>query len=408
MTQRAQTMVAGAPEVGSPGRSILALTERLKRALDATTGVHDYLAEAQTIVRFAMHDLPEQGVTVSLTPGFIGVCEPAAVPDVRIELSPGAVEEFAGGALPVGVAIAEGRAQLAGDGRRYLEVDPIIRGLLRDRGDHVPAAAFAHTNGWSPPAPPDGDAVMAIETRDLCKAFGSHEVLLGADVQIPEGTLAVVLGPSGTGKSVLIKHIVGSLTPDGGDVRVRGRSLRGIRGRDLDMLRREIGVMYQDGALFSSMSVYDNVAFSLREHTNMNEREIGAIVLEHLAAVGLEQARDLYPAQLSGGMRKRAGLARAVVLEPRILLCDEPDSGLDPVRTALLGELLSDWHAQHGGTIVVVTHNIALARSIGEHLTLLWKGRVAISGSRETFFATEDPLVRQFIEGDAVGPLGMD
>jgi phospholipid/cholesterol/gamma-HCH transport system ATP-binding protein len=167
-------------------------------------------------------------------------------------------------------------------------------------------------------------------------------------------------------------------------------------------------VMFQDGALLSSMSVYENVAFPLHQHTDLEEDDVQPIVMEHLRAVGLEGAAHKMPGELSGGMKKRAGLARALVLEPQILLCDEPDSGLDPVRTTLLGELLLDRHAEIGGTIVVVTHNIALARLLADHISLVWRGRVVASGDAEEVFFSDDPFVRQFLEAGLAGPLGMD
>ncbi|HEX6390497.1 MAG TPA: ATP-binding cassette domain-containing protein [Solirubrobacteraceae bacterium] len=251
--------------------------------------------------------------------------------------------------------------------------------------------------------------VLAIETRDLHKSFGPRtHVLRGADLRIPEGTTSVVLGPSGTGKSVLIKHVLGLMKGDSGDVLVHDRPLGRMSRSEILGLRRDIGVMFQDGALFSSMNIYDNVAFPLRQHTDLKEHEVREIVLEHLRAVGLEDARDKAPNELSGGMKKRAGLARSLVLDPGILLCDEPDSGLDPVRTALLGELIKERHEELGGTILVVTHNIALARLICDHVSLLWQGKVVASGPADEVFSSEDPFVRQFLAGDTAGPLGMD
>jgi phospholipid/cholesterol/gamma-HCH transport system ATP-binding protein len=177
---------------------------------------------------------------------------------------------------------------------------------------------------------------------------------------------------------------------------------------ELLRLRTEIGVMFQDGALFSTMSVYDNVAFPLRQHTDLRDPEVRPVVMRHLADVGLEHAANKMPNELSGGMKKRAGLARALVLEPSILICDEPDSGLDPVRTALLGELLISQHAQVGGTMVVITHNIALANEIADHMSVLWQGEVLEAGLREDIVNSENPFVQQFLAGESVGPLGMD
>jgi len=254
----------------------------------------------------------------------------------------------------------------------------------------------------------DVEDVVAIETRALEKRFGSNQVLRGVDLQIPEGSLSVVMGPSGTGKSVLIKHIVGILKADKGDVLVRGRALSRMSRSEVLALRREIGIMFQDGALFSSMNVYENVAFPLRQHTDLDEPDVAEIVEEHLEAVGLWQARDRFPGQLSGGMKKRAGLARSLVLDPGIILCDEPDSGLDPVRTALLGELLMERHAELGGTMVVITHDISLARLVADHVSVLWRGQVVSAGPAEDLWASEDPFIHQFLTGGPDGPLGMD
>ena len=217
-----------------------------------------------------------------------------------------------------------------------------------------------------------------------------------------------MLGPSGTGKSVLLQHVIGLMKPDAGEVLVRGRRLSRMSRSEIHALRREIGVMFQDGALFSTMNVYDNVAFPLRQHTDLNEREISEVVAERLDAVGLRSARDRFPGELSGGMKKRAGLARSLVLEPGILLCDEPDSGLDPVRTSLLGELLVDQHARYGGTMLVVTHNVPLAKQISEHVSVLWRGKVLESGMADEVFESKTDFVRQFLAGEPQGPLGME
>jgi phospholipid/cholesterol/gamma-HCH transport system ATP-binding protein len=173
-------------------------------------------------------------------------------------------------------------------------------------------------------------------------------------------------------------------------------------------LRRRIGVLFQDGALFGSMSVYDNVAFPLRQHTDFSEGQIAERVNQRLTDVGLADAVDLPPSQLSGGMRKRAGFARALVMEPDIVIFDEPDSGLDPVRTALLCDLIQEMHGIYGGTYIVVTHNIASARQIGEYIALLWRGRIVEAGDADRMFSSENAFVRQFLSGSAEGPLTMD
>jgi phospholipid/cholesterol/gamma-HCH transport system ATP-binding protein len=249
---------------------------------------------------------------------------------------------------------------------------------------------------------------FSIRCFDVHKRLGGVPVLNGLNVAIPDEMVTVVLGPSGTGKSVLIKHIIGLMFPDSGDVVVHGESVPSLTMPKLLALRRKIGVLFQDGALFGSMSVYDNIAFPLRQHTDMSEADIAKRVLERLSDVGLSDAVDDLPSQLSGGMRKRAGFARALVMEPDIVIFDEPDSGLDPVRTALLCELIQEMHKIHGGTYIVVTHNIASARQIGEHIALLWRGRIVEAGDAQRMFSSENPFVHQFLSGSAEGPLTMD
>jgi phospholipid/cholesterol/gamma-HCH transport system ATP-binding protein len=248
----------------------------------------------------------------------------------------------------------------------------------------------------------------AVETRNLHKAFGVSRILNGVDLRVPEGSIAAIMGPSGTGKSVLIKHILGLSKPDAGEVLVRGRALSRMSRGEVIAMRRDIGVMFQDGALFSSMTVYDNVAFPLRQHTDYNDSEVHEIAMEHLEKVGLAHAASRYPSELSGGMKKRAGLARGLALDPGMVLADEPDSGLDPVRTALLGELLVERHAELGGTLLVITHNMMLARRVSDYVAVLWRGRIIASGPAADMWESDDPFIRQFLSGDSRGPLGMD
>jgi phospholipid/cholesterol/gamma-HCH transport system ATP-binding protein len=252
------------------------------------------------------------------------------------------------------------------------------------------------------------EGTWSIRCVDVHKRLGGVPVLNGLNVLIPDETITVVLGPSGTGKSVLIKHLIGLMFPDSGEVIVQGELVPTLTMPKLLALRRRIGVLFQDGALFGSMSVFDNIAFPLRQHTDMSEAQIAERVNQRLADVGLSEAVDDLPSQLSGGMRKRAGFARALVMEPDIVIFDEPDSGLDPVRTALLCELIKEMHSTYGGTYMVVTHDIASARRIGEYIALLWRGRIVESGDAEKMFSSENPFVRQFLSGSASGPLGMD
>jgi phospholipid/cholesterol/gamma-HCH transport system ATP-binding protein len=260
-----------------------------------------------------------------------------------------------------------------------------------------------HTGNIRPSTAPD-----AIEFVDVHKSFGRNHVLRGLNMALPENRISMILGPSGTGKSVCIKHIVGLLYPDEGDVIVHGQSIPSLPDAELFELRKKFGVLFQDGALFGSMNLYDNVAFPLRQHTEKGEEEIAEIVNGRLREVGLGDANEKMPNELSGGMRKRAGFARALVLEPDIVLFDEPDSGLDPVRTALLCELIKEVHAENGGCYVVITHDIMSARRVAEHISVLWKGRIVESGPAEELFASENPFVRQFLSGESAGPLGME
>ncbi|HVW33434.1 MAG TPA: ABC transporter ATP-binding protein [Acidimicrobiia bacterium] len=248
----------------------------------------------------------------------------------------------------------------------------------------------------------------AIEVDGVHKTFGDQKVLDGLDIDFQEGTITTVLGPSGTGKSVLLKHIVALLYPDAGDIRVFGQSIMGMKDDQLFKMRENFGVLFQDGALFGSMDIYDNVAFPLRKHTKLPEDKIRPIVMQRLSEVGLEGALHKMPNEVSGGMRKRAGFARALVLNPKIVLFDEPDSGLDPVRTSLLCDLILQVHQEHGGTYLLVTHNIPTARKVSDYVGLLWQGRMVHYDTTEAAFASDDPFVRQFLAGDSAGPLGMD
>jgi phospholipid/cholesterol/gamma-HCH transport system ATP-binding protein len=260
-----------------------------------------------------------------------------------------------------------------------------------------------HTGLNRPTGAPD-----AIEFIDVHKAFGRNKILRGLNMGIPDDKISMILGPSGTGKSVCIKHMVGLLYPDQGDVLVHGHSVPNMEDDELFAMRKKFGVLFQDGALFGSMNLFDNVAFPLRQHTDKGEDEIAEIVNRRLGEVGLGDANDKFPNELSGGMRKRAGFARALVLDPDIVLFDEPDSGLDPVRTALLCELIQEIHEENGGAYVVITHDIMSARRVAEHISVLWKGRIVESGPAEELFNSDNAFVRQFLSGESQGPLGME
>jgi phospholipid/cholesterol/gamma-HCH transport system ATP-binding protein len=248
----------------------------------------------------------------------------------------------------------------------------------------------------------------AIEIIDLVKQFGRARILNGVNLGLPDDQISMVLGPSGTGKSVLIKHIVGLLQPDSGDVLVQGESIPNMTDDELFEVRKKFGLLFQDGALFGSMNIYDNTAFPLRQHTDKGEEEIGEVVNRRLKEVGLSE--DLYkmPSELSGGMRKRAGFARALVLDPAIVMFDEPDSGIDPVRTALLCELISEVHEENGGCYLIISHDLATARRVPDFLAVLWNGKIVESGPREELFDSDNPFVHQFLSAEIEGPLSMD
>lgn len=270
------------------------------------------------------------------------------------------------------------------------------------------AADFEHHEEPVDFAEKDRGEFWSIECINVHKKFGRHAVLRGLDFCVPEGAITVVLGPSGTGKSVLIKHLIGLMFPDRGDVIVHGDSVPDMLQFELLEMRRRFGILFQDGALFGSMNVYDNVAFPLRQHTDKSEDEVQAIVTARLDDVGLGAAGARMPSELSGGMRKRAGFARALVMEPEIVMFDEPDSGLDPVRTLLLCDLIQQMHSLYGGTYILITHDIATARQIGEYVGVLWRGRIVQSGDRDVMFNSDNPFVRQFLNREREGPLGME
>mgnify|MGYP001000592482 CR=1 FL=1 len=268
-------------------------------------------------------------------------------------------------------------------------------------GDHDPYK-------WHTGRKREHGSTDAIEIVDVVKQFGRTRILNGLNLGLPDDQISMVLGPSGTGKSVLIKHIVGLLYPDSGDVIVKGQSVPDLSDDDLFEMRKKFGLLFQDGALFGSMNIYDNVAFPLRQHTDKGEDEIESIVTRRLREVGLGEAHYKMPNELSGGMRKRAGFARALVLDPEIVMFDEPDSGLDPVRTALLCELIREVHAESGGCYMVISHDLGTARRIADFIAVLWKGRIVESGPKDELFESDNEFVHQFLQADVNGPLAMD
>ncbi|MFM8888791.1 MAG: ABC transporter ATP-binding protein [Solirubrobacterales bacterium] len=307
----------------------------------------------------------------------------------------------AGPDVPVGTVpqVAAGDEKFVASDGAVLGRDFVIPGVGPDDTDPY---------RWHTGTKRDHGGTNAIEVIDLVKQFGRTRILNGLNLGLPDDQISMVLGPSGTGKSVLIKHIVGLLYPDSGDVIVKGESIPALSDDELFETRKKFGLLFQDGALFGSMNIYDNVAFPLRQHTDKGEEEIESIVTRRLREVGLGEAHFKMPNELSGGMRKRAGFARALVLDPEIVMFDEPDSGLDPVRTALLCELIKEVHAESGGCYLVISHDLGTARRIADFIAVLWKGRIVESGPKEELFESENEFVHQFLGADVTGPLAMD
>ncbi|MEM8931097.1 MAG: ABC transporter ATP-binding protein, partial [Acidobacteriota bacterium] len=243
----------------------------------------------------------------------------------------------------------------------------------------------------------------------LKKSFGPKDVLRGVDLEIGAGEALVILGGSGSGKSVLLKHIIGLLHPDEGSVEVDGTDLSTLSSRELIEFRRRYGMSFQEGALFDSMSVHDNIAFALRRARPKRHRvEVDRRVAECLDLVGLDGVEAKLPSQLSGGMRRRVGFARAIALEPEILLFDEPTTGLDPVMTAVIDEVIQGLQRTLGSTSITITHDLASAFRIADRVALLHAGKIRAVADPDTFRALDDPMIRQFLEGRAHGPLTDD
>jgi len=243
----------------------------------------------------------------------------------------------------------------------------------------------------------------AVRLEHVTKSFGGRKVLDDVSFDVPQGKAFIILGRSGTGKSVTLRHIIGLVQPDTGRVYVHGREISGSRGVDLASTRKQIGFLFQNAALFDSISVGENVAFPLRRHTELPDREIRAKALEKLRSVGLEREYDRMPADLSGGMKKRAGLARALALDPRVLLVDEPSAGLDPITSGEIDDLLAGLKGQRGTTLIVVTHNIPSARHIGDELLMLHEGRIVARGAPAELEQSDNELVRAFMASKNAG-----
>jgi len=244
-----------------------------------------------------------------------------------------------------------------------------------------------------------------ISIEGLRKSFGTAKVLRGASLSVSSGESMVVIGGSGTGKSVLIKHVIGLLRPDEGKVIVKGAVISELDRSDLNELRRSMGMLFQQAALFDSMTVGDNIAFELRHHTSMGAEEVADRVQEMLTMVGLSGAQDKWPADLSGGMKKRAGLARALALGPEIILYDEPTTGLDPILADQINSLIRDLQKRLDVTSITITHDMTSAYKIADRIAMLHKGRIEEVGTPGEIQDSSNPIVQQFIHGRAEGPI---
>ena len=256
------------------------------------------------------------------------------------------------------------------------------------------------------PEEPPLDAIISL--RGVTKSFGSHTVLSDVSFDVPRGRISALMGPSGTGKSVTLKNIIGLLRPDEGEIWIDGEQIVGMGEKDLYRVRRKMGVLFQDGALFGSMNLFDNIAFPLREHTKKSADEVRRIVMEKAELVGLLDHLRKYPGEVSGGMKKRAGLARALAMDPEIVLFDEPDSGLDPVRVAFLDELVRKTQEETGATFFIITHNIPSVMRTADYVGVLFQSRLVRFAAIDEMAADDDPIIKQFMSGRARGPIGID
>lgn len=241
------------------------------------------------------------------------------------------------------------------------------------------------------------NGVAAVDIVNLRKSFSGREVLRGIDLRVPRGTVTVILGGSGSGKSVLMKHMIGLLKPDSGQVLIDGEDIVPLSGAPLDRVRRKFGMVFQNAALFDSMNVEDNVAFPLREHTRLSRDEIARKVAEKLELVGLTGVEKRLPNELSGGMRKRVGLARAVILDPRIVLYDEPTTGLDPITTDAVDEMILEASRRLGVTSIVISHDVGSAFKIADQLAFLYQGVIVAHGPPQSMRQQTHPRVQEFL-----------
>lgn len=244
-----------------------------------------------------------------------------------------------------------------------------------------------------------------ILLRDVHKAFGSNHVLRGVNLEVKRGESMVVIGGSGTGKSVLIKCVIGLLHHDRGEIYVDGQEVSRLSEEEWNELRKKFGMLFQRDALFDSLTVWENVGFGLRRHTNLSDEEIKSIAIEKLKLVGLQNVENLMPAELSGGMRKRVSLARAIAMEPAILLYDEPTTGLDPIMANVINELIVTMREKLQVTSIAITHDMVSAYRIADRIAMLYQGKIIEVGTPEEIKSSPNKIVQQFIRGEVVGPI---
>ena len=244
-----------------------------------------------------------------------------------------------------------------------------------------------------------------VSVRDVKKSFDDNHVLRGVDLDVEDGSITVVIGPSGCGKSVLIKHIIGLLKPDSGAILVDGEDIVPLGERDMTRIRRKFGMLFQQAALFDSMSVFENVAFPLFEHTRHPRRRVRELVTARLNQLGLFGVEEKFPAELSGGMRKRVGLARATILDPKIVIYDEPMTGLDPIMCENVEEMIQTAQRELHVTSIVVSHDMAATFRMASKIAMLFEGRVAVQGTPDEVRASRVDVVRKFIYLSGTGPL---
>jgi len=244
-----------------------------------------------------------------------------------------------------------------------------------------------------------------IKINELEKSFEDKKVLDGVNLDIETGKITVIIGRSGEGKSVLIKHIIGLLKPDEGQIFIDGIEITALKEKEMDEVRKRFGMLFQGAALFDSMTVAGNVGFALREHTGLSNTDILKAVTEKLRRVGLEGVEDMMPSELSGGMKKRVGLARAIIMDPEIVLFDEPTTGLDPIMSASIADLVIDTQKALNTTYVLITHDIPFTYKIADKIAMLHQGKIIAEGTVEEIKTNPDPVLRQFLEGRSEGPI---